>query len=218
MKEYTADEIIKKLENILSDEGLKITAFAFRDGSKEFHISMKRFAPGLPAAFMVKGLQGTLRRYLDNKIDVVLDDYEALPESERQPSHSSEELRQAVLNGPAGSLRFENTPLLKFSAQNTDRRAAAEALENFVRLIKRRGLEAFGVECPSEASLKVLKQWCAINGASLRKKADSENIFIIRRETVGESDKEDCEAARREDIKFDVMPADILVMTPKIGK
>lgn len=218
MKEYTADEIIKKLENILSDEGLKITAFAFQDGSKEFHISMKRFAPGLPAAFMVKGLQGTLRRYLDNKIDVVLDDYEALPESERQPSHSSEELRQAILNGPAGSLRFENTPLLKFSAQNTDRRAAAEALENFVRLIKRRGLEVFGVECPSEASLKVLKQWCAINGAGLHKKADSENIFIIRRRTAGESDKEDCEAARREEIKFDVMPADILVMTPKSGK
>ena len=218
MKEYTADEIIKKLENILSDEGLKITAFAFRDGSKEFHISIRRFAPGLPAAFMVKGLQGTLRRYLDKEIDVVLDDYEAPPESELRPSHSSEELKQAILNGPAGSLRFENTPLLRFSAQDTDRRAAAEALENFVRIVKRRGLEAFGVECPAEAALKVLKQWCAINGARLHKKADSENIYIISREAAGESYRDGCEAACGRDIKFDVMPADILVMTPKSGK
>ncbi|MBQ7503438.1 hypothetical protein IJT93_12150 [bacterium] len=218
MNEFTADDIIKKLEATLADEGLKITSFAFRNGSKEFHISMQRFAPGLPTAFMVKGLQGTFRRYLDPQISVVLDGYEVLPDSGERPSHSSEELKSAILNGPAGNLQFENMPLLKFSVQNNDRHAAAEALENFVRMIKRRGLETFAADCPAEAPLKVLKQWCAINRAYMHRKADSDSLYIIHGEAVGEADREAHEASCCRDMKFDILPADILVMTPKSGK
>lgn len=218
MKEYTADDIIKKLEETLADEGLTITSFAFRDGSKEFHISMRRFAPGLPAAFMVKGLQGTFRRYLDPQTEVVLDNYEVAPGSEERPSRSSETLKQAILNGPAGTLRFENPPLLRFSLQNNDRRAAAEALENFVRIVKRRGIEVFGVECPGEAALKVLKQWCAINGAYLHRQAGSEAVYIVHREGLAEADRNGHQASCCKDAEFEILPADILVMTPKSGK
>ena len=67
----------------LEERGRSFGSAAVSGGSRvQVRIRLERFAPGLPTAFMVKGLQGTFRRYYDPDTDVILEEYKVLSQAE----------------------------------------------------------------------------------------------------------------------------------------
>ena len=210
---YSIEDILKKLKQTFEDEGIKISAYSYDADKKELHADFERFAPGVPAAFMIKGLQGTFRRYIDPEINVIADRYTSLPGAEKQHSNSSKELKNAILNGPQGNFNFQNMPCLKFAPED-DAHSAAESLENFVQMMKRRQLNTFAVKCPAKPSLSVLKQWSAINKAMIHKKDQSEDIYIVHCE---EADADSHNSQCCSEAALELLPAGLFNMNASQG-
>lgn len=112
-------DILDRLEPTLAEQGLAVEPLAL-EGST-LSVRARRTGPGMPAAFLVRLLEGTFRRYAPEVASVRLEEYEtpaaAVP----------------AATGPAAV----GIPAIDLSGQ--DRRRAARALEAFVALALRRG-------------------------------------------------------------------------------
>lgn len=187
MKSYSTQEILTKLKEVLGKEGLRIISCQPEDGTSSIHINMERFAPGLPAAFMVKALQGTFRRYGNPEAEVILDDYIVLPEAKNRPSESSEQLKEDIVSGLKGEQSFAKVTgghkLFKSAAglklEGGSAQDYSAALELFMQMMQRRGIEEFAVYAADREALRVLRQWGGINEAWIHKARGGSSLWAV---------------------------------------
>lgn len=180
MDQYTPEEIFKKLEKTFDHEGVRLVSFHLDEPSKRVYINLERFAPGLPTAFLVKGLQGTFRRYWDRQTEVILEHYEVLPEASETTSHSSEQLKQDLLRGASHTpaLAFKGMPCLDMRGASA--KEAVSSLEAFINMVTRQGLEVCQFYLDNQNSRRVVRQWAAINGAKLSCLSEKEELWRLQ--------------------------------------
>lgn len=206
MNQYTPEEIFKKLEETFSNEGVRLESFRLDESFKRVYISLKRFAPGLPTAFLVKGLQGTFRRYLDRQTEVVLERYEVLPEATEATSKSSEQLKQDLLKGAAHSpaLAFKETPCLDLRGASA--KEAVSALEVFINMVTRQNLKICRFYLDDQNSRRVVRQWAAINGAKLSCLSKNDELWLLHLEpSSGNELTEPVELSKQEVLPYRVL-------------
>lgn len=210
---YTVEEIVNRLQSTFSDEGLRFVTYDYDIDNRRLNVSLERFAPGIPVAFMLKGLQGTLHRYLDPKSSVVLQNYEVLPSAKDTESNSNLDLQKAILQGPQRRVRnrinFNNC--LGVDLSSAKKGEASLALESLQNIAERQGVDVIAVKTPSESSRKVFKQWASINGFKYHKRTNSEDVWIVhlKEELPKEHDPNICYS----DSKFDFIPLNLLVIS-----
>ncbi|MGM9998233.1 MAG: hypothetical protein ACI38Q_02375 [Candidatus Bruticola sp.] len=179
MEKYTPEEILNKLTKTFNNEGVRFTDFNFDKELNRLNVSLERFAPGLPTAFLVKGLQGTLRRYLNPQAEVVLSSYRVLSETAQNQSQSSELLKSDLFKASSHSEAsvFKGTPCLDLRGASA--RDAASGLENFIRIVERQNLTCCFLYLDDKHSRRVAKQWAAINGAKLKQTSSTEQLWQL---------------------------------------
>lgn len=208
MNQYTPEEIFKKLEETFGNEGVRLESFRLDDSSKRVYVSLKRFAPGLPTAFLVKGLQGTFRRYLDRQTEVILEHYEVLPEAAEASSKSSEQLKQDLLKGASHSpaLAFREIPCLDMRGASA--KEAVSALEVFINMVTRQNLKVCRFYLDDQNSRRVVRQWAAINGAKLSCLSKKDGLWSLQLEPSSENEL----AEQKELSKQEVLPYRVLLL------
>ena len=131
----TTAEILAKLEGTLSQEGVKVEAL--RESGENLYIRAQRVAPGVPVAFLVKAIAGTLRRYHETLREVVLEEYdpgEGIP----TPQEPSPEFQKVLNHKPQGAPgRLQDIPGLDL--RGLDRAEAVRALETAHRIWSAQG-------------------------------------------------------------------------------
>ena len=180
MDQYTPEEILKKLEKTFDHEGVRLVSFHLDDSSKRVYVNLERFAPGLPTAFLVKGLQGTFRRYWDRQTEVILEHYQVLPEASETISHSSEQLKQDLLKGASHTpaLAFKGIPCLDMRGASA--KEAVSCLEVFINMVTRQSLKFCQLYLDNQNSRRVVRQWAAINDAKLSCLSEKEELWRLQ--------------------------------------
>jgi len=200
MNQYTPEEIFKKLEKTFNDEGVRLESFRLDESSKRVYINLERFAPGLPTAFLVKGLQGTFRRYLDQQIEVILESYNVLPEAAEATSQSSEQLKQDLLKGATHSpaLAFKGTPCLDMRGASA--KEAVSALEAFISMVRRQNLKICRFYLDDQNSRRVVRQWAAINGAKLSCLSEEDELWRLQLESASGNELTEHEKLSKQEV------------------
>ncbi|MGM9992368.1 MAG: hypothetical protein ACI376_05920 [Candidatus Bruticola sp.] len=214
MDKYTPEEILNKLTKTFNDEGVRFTSFSFDKELNRLNVSLERFAPGLPTAFLVKGLQGTLRRYLDPQAEVVLNNYSTLPEASQNHSQSSKHLKSDLLTKLTHSQAsvFKGTPCLDLrgaSAQDS-----ASGLESFVKIVTKQNLQYCFLYLDAQNSRRVARQWAAINGAEVSQVDSVEQLWLLK--LPNENSTSICEPNYQKLLSdMEVLPYNILILGNK---
>ena len=210
MNKYTPEEILQKLEKTFSGEGIRVVSFHLNEPLHQAHVSLERFAPGLPTAFLLKGLQGTFRRYFHPQTEVILEEYKVLPEASQTASQSSEQLKNDFIKGATHSpaLAFKGIPCLDMRGASA--KESASSLESFIHIIERQGLKTCLLYLDDQDSRRVAKQWAAINEANLHCISEATSLWRLQLEGAAESDYKQFEISQPE-----ILPYKILLLESK---
>lgn len=148
-------KILDKLKILFDEQGLRVELDYIDKKTATAFFRMERFAKGLPAAFIIKGMGGTFRRYLPEIKEAAISSYQGLPEPERNDASS-----EASNNSQPD--KSQKTPGL--SLKGCTRSEAARALCTFLDMMRRNGENLFRITGTDEKEvLPALKQWLAIN-------------------------------------------------------
>lgn len=135
----TTSEILTKLEGTLSQEGVRVEAL--RENGENLYIRAQRVSPGVPVAFLVKAIAGTLRRYHETLREVILEEYdpgEGIP----TPQEPSPEFQKVLNHKPQGGPgRVHDIPGLDL--RGLERAEAVRALETAHRIWSGQGHHFF---------------------------------------------------------------------------
>lgn len=148
-------KILDKLKVLFDEQGLRVELDYIDQKTSTAYFRMERFAKGLPAAFIIKGMGGTFRRYLPEIKEAAISSYQGLAEPERneapaEASHDSE------------AHNSQKTPGL--SLKGCGRAEAARALCAFLDMMRRNGENLFRITGTDEKEVApALRQWLAIN-------------------------------------------------------
>ena len=148
-------KILDKLKILFDEHGLRVELDYIDKNTATAFFRMERFAQGLPAAFIIKGMGGTFRRYLPEIKDAAISSYKGLPE--HQPGNAPEEKSQAIK--PDNS---QKTPGLNL--KGCSRLEASRALAAFLDMMRRNGENLFRITGTDEKeAMSAFRQWQAIN-------------------------------------------------------
>jgi hypothetical protein len=152
----TETEILNKLESVFAQEGVRFEVVGRED--HRLLVRAQRTGPGTPVAFLVKALEGTLRRYHPDLREVELIEYDP-GEGSPTPENPSPEFDK-VLKHKAGSskLNFPEAPGLDL--RGSDRAQAVKALEQAQKMWSRQGVERFRVRGINEDPVRrAVEKW-----------------------------------------------------------
>lgn len=205
MDKYTPEEILQKLEKTFSDEGVRFVNFHLDESTHQAKVSLERFAPGLPTAFLLKGLQGTFRRYFHPQTEVILEDYNVLPEASQATSQSSEQLKRDLLKGATHSpaLAFKGMPCLDMRGASA--KEAASSLESFINMLTRQELKTCLLYLDERNSRRVARQWAAINGANLDCVSQQSSLWRLQLEGATENDSQQFQSSQPEVLPYKIL-------------
>ena len=200
----------------LEERGRSFGSAAVSGGSRvQVRIRLERFAPGLPTAFMVKGLQGTFRRYYDPDTDVILEEYKVLSQAEgaKPASSAVKEDFERAWKAHTGRAVFKAVPGIDLSGASAQ--LSACAWENFTAMLKRQDEKFAVVSLDNDPSRRVLRQWSSINSAYLHRFARSENLWALHLDVLTPDTPEaavEHESKCLVPAEVDMLPARILVV------
>ena len=137
----TESEILHKLESTFAQEGV---CFEIVGREQErLLVRARRTGPGTPVAFLVKALEGTLRRYHEELREVELVEYDP-GEGSATPQTPSAEFDK-VLKHRASSAGLNLPEVPGLDLRGSDRAQAIRALEQAHKMWARQGVERFRV-------------------------------------------------------------------------
>ena len=136
----TTAEILAKLEPTLAHEGVVVEVL--RESEENLHIRAKRIAPGVPVAFLVKAIAGTLRRYHENLREVVLEEYDP-GENIPVPEEVSPEFDKVLKHRPSAVSTPQSQEWMGLDLRGSDRAHAVRALETAHRIWSAQSLDRF---------------------------------------------------------------------------
>lgn len=152
----TLEEILAKLEGTFQQEGVHFEALGSQ--GDRLLVRARRSGPGTPVAFLVKALEGTLRRYHESLREVELVEYDP-GEGKATPDVPSQEFDKVLKHRAAPSkLNLPEVPGLDL--QGCDRAQAVTALEQAHKLWSRQGVERFKVRGLSQDPVaRAVEKW-----------------------------------------------------------
>lgn len=152
----TEVEILQRLHPIFAQEGLEVELLGQRDQC--LLVRARRTRPGTPVAFLMKALEGTLRRYHESLREVELAEYDPGEDLGPPPAPSPEfekVLKHRAASG--GALRLPPRPGLDLSG--CDRAQAARALEQAHKLWSDQIARFWVKGCSQEPVKRALDKW-----------------------------------------------------------
>jgi hypothetical protein len=170
----TAAEIWARLEPVFLQEG--VTLELLGESDERLFVRARRTGPGTPVAFLVKALEGTLRRYHEKLREVELVEYDP-GEGPATPEQPSPEFEKVLKHRPPSQqLALPDIPGLDL--RECDRRQAAQALEKAHKMWAAQGVERFRVRGLSQDPVRrAVEKWLS---------------FYAAAEKVGEEESGDC--------------------------
>lgn len=157
----TVEEILAKLRATFEQEGVRFEALGSED--HRLLVRAQRTGPGTPVAFLVKALEGTLRRYHEHLTEVELVEYDP-GEGSATPEVPSQEFDKVLKHKAApGKLNLPEAPGLDL--RGCDRAQAVTALEQAHKIWSRQGVERFKVRgLREEPVLRAVEKWRTFYG------------------------------------------------------
>ncbi|MBT9583559.1 hypothetical protein IV102_09415 [bacterium] len=137
----TEAEILLKLEPVFAQEGVVFEVMGRED--HRLLVRARRTGPGTPVAFLVKALEGTLRRYHSDLKEVELLEYDP-GEGSSTPDTPNPEFDK-VLKHKAASAKLELPEVPGLDLRGSDRAQAVKALEQAQKMWSRQGVDRFRV-------------------------------------------------------------------------
>jgi hypothetical protein len=194
-------EIIDKLRPTLEQEGVEVEILGVK--GEQLEIRAKRVGPGVPIAFLVKAIEGTLRRYHSDIREVLLSEYdpgENIPKPARNPEFDKVlHARPQVASPPSAPLGLDLSGL--------DRVLSLRALENAHRVFSGQGKASFMLKGLNEAPNRAaFDKWVSFYGHGKRVSgspdSDTSTVYLT-------SDAPAAEPAPPEEVLW--MPARVLL-------
>lgn len=145
----TAPEILEKLEATFRQEGVGFEVLG-QEGERLL-VRARRHAPGAPVAFLVKALEGTLKRYHDTLREVELVEYDP-GEGSATPAEPSSNFAPVTGHRSTGSFAMPEEPGLDL--RGSSRAEAVRALEAAHKLWSRQGVKRFRVRGLEEDAVR----------------------------------------------------------------
>lgn len=152
----TVEEILARLQATFAQEGVQFEALGSE--GQRLLVRARRSGPGTPVAFLVKALEGTLRRYHESLREVELVEYDP-GEGSATPEVPSQEFDKVLKHKAAPSkLNLPEVPGLDL--RGCDRAQAVTALEQAHKIWSRQGVERFKVRGLKEDPVKrAVEKW-----------------------------------------------------------
>ncbi len=171
-----SQQILDKLEATFQSEGLEFELIGVE--GETLNLRGRRVAPGVPAAFMVRAISGTFRRYLPDIQDVCLLEYDPGPEGMKTTQSSPDFERVLRHAPPTAHLALKGIPALEL--HGLDRRQSVRALEAFVKLWKDKVpyVRVYGRE--EDAPRRAVEKWANFNEKRLEADAPDRWTVYIR--------------------------------------
>jgi hypothetical protein len=154
-------EILQKLEGTFAQEGARFEVL----GSKEQRLLVRacRIGPGVPIAFLVKALEGTLRRYHPELREVELVEYDP-GEGHATPDKPSETFEK-VLKHQSAAMKMSLPEAPGLDLKGCDRIQAVQALEQAHKMWSRQGVHHFKVRGLKEEQVaRAFEKWRSFYG------------------------------------------------------
>lgn len=181
----TEDEILGKLEETFAREGVRFEAL----GSKEERLLVRarRTGPGVPIAFLVKALEGTLKRYHATLREVELVEYDP-GEGHSTPEQPSETFEKVLKHqAPPTKMSLPDAPGLDL--RGCDRAQAVQALEQAHKMWSRQGVLRFKVRgIQEEAVARAWEKWRGFYGLVKAAVPEDEDTLRVTLEGAAESE------------------------------
>lgn len=175
----TVDEILSKLDTTFQQEGVH-----FESLGSEGHrllVRAKRSGPGTPVAFLVKALEGTLRRYHEQLREVELVEYDPGEGHTPPPETPSQEFDKVFKHrGHSSKLNLPQVPGLDL--RGCDRAQAIIALEQAHKMWLRQELDRFKIRGLSEdAVARAVQKWVTFYAACehTELEADQDTMRVV---------------------------------------
>lgn len=147
----TEEEILSKLKATFLQEGVEFEVLG-REAHKLL-VRAKRTGPGVPVAFLVKALEGTLRKYHESLREVELVEYDP-GEGTATPTVPSPEFDK-VLKHRASAQKIAQLPEAPgLDLSGCDRAQAVKALEQAHKMWVRQGVRRFKIRGLSQDPVK----------------------------------------------------------------
>ena len=187
----TVDEILAKLEATFEQEGVCFEVLGSQD--QRLLVRARRTGPGTPVAFLVKALEGTLRRYHESLREVELVEYDP-GEGSSIPEVPSPEFDKVLKHRAAPSkLSLPEAPGLDL--RGCDRAQAIKALEQAHKIWSRQGIERFKVRGLKEDPVfRAVEKWRTFyeEAEATELEADGDTLrVVLKGASVGEFPREE---------------------------
>ena len=152
----TVEAILDRLAPTFAQEGIAFEIVGQQD--QRLLVRARRVAPGVPVAFLVKALEGTLRRYHADLSEVELVEYDP-GEGPATPAHPSEQFDKVLKHRASPSaMAFPEVPGLDL--RGCDRAQAVRALEQAHKLWSAQGISRFRVRgVNADPVARALQKW-----------------------------------------------------------
>lgn len=152
----TVEEILGKLQSTFEQEGVHFEVIG--QEQERLLVRARRSGPGTPVAFLVKALEGTLRRYHEHLKEVELVEYDP-GEGSSTPEVPSQEFDKVLKHKAVSSkLNLPEVPGLDLSG--CDRADAVKALEQAHKIWSGQGVERFLIKGLSEDPVqRAVEKW-----------------------------------------------------------
>lgn len=158
----TETEILERLAGTFRQEGVEFDVLG-RDGLRLL-VRARRSGPGVPVAFLVKALEGTLKRYHPELREVELVEYDP-GEGSSTPEQSSPEFDK-VLKHRANAAALTSLPQAPgLVLSGCDRAQAIQAVEQAHKMWARQGVHYFKIRGYSEEAVqRAVDKWLSFYG------------------------------------------------------
>ncbi len=174
----SVEEILAKLEATFQQEGVRFEVLGSED--HRLLVRAQRIGPGTPVAFLVKALEGTLRRYHEHLREVELVEYDP-GEGSSTPEVPSEEFDKVLKHKAApGKMNLPEVPGLDL--RGCDRAQAITALEQAHKIWSRQGVERFKIRGLKEDPVRrAVEKWRTFyeEAESTELEADGDSLRVV---------------------------------------
>lgn len=172
----TPEQILEKLEPVFAQEG--VTFELLGSENERLLVRARRSGPGVPIAFLVKALEGTLKRYHSSIQEVELVEYD--PGEGRATPEKPSETFDKVLKHQAASTRLALPEAPGLDLRGCDRAQAVRALEQAHKMWSRQGTRRFKVRGLSEEPVqRAFDKWRSFYAEAERVEEESPDVLRI---------------------------------------
>ncbi len=180
----TEEEILNKLKSTFLQEGVEFEVLGRE--SQRLLVRARRTGPGVPVAFLVKALEGTLRKYHESLREVELVEYDP-GEGTATPKEPSPEFDKVLKHHASANKVIKLPEAPGLDLRGCDRAQAVKALEQAHKMWSRQGVRRFKIRGLSEDPVKrAVDKWLSFyeEAESAHPEIDPDVLRVTLKEAI----------------------------------